>query len=441
MRLQFIDRSGREQVIDGLPEFIAAVRDGELSSDTLVFDGTELRWRKASELVELSTATSDPQTPVGNADSSPIPEEPTQDSALPGSPSDVLPDGPVLDKTALAPQCETSERVTPDNVGSTGLQTPLLKWARSVSGTVMYGVIVGLSYALVKSIAPLVKDEFITLALTLVGAVGAVMGVRGLFLRKQTTATWERVVAMAVVLSVVTSFGLLVFTNLRAKATVERTHARLNDLTQKFEAEVKATGMTDLFEMLAGQRQFDISRVVEIRSHMAELDTSMTRTITSAQGYLRECKDNLSASDPNSLFLEHLLQTLSHVMSIRREYFAELGRFMAFLVSTTGTYTVTSQGLIFRRQMDADIYHDSLKRIGGYEEQLETIASEMNRAAKPNTESGGGRSLYGLPLNATPHPETCRDPHEHLGSSGVCWCESGYTRDVTTLKCLKDQWK
>lgn len=35
-------------------------------------------------------------------------------------------------------------------------------------------------------------------------------------------------------------------------------------------------------------------------------------------------------------------------------------------------------------------------------------------------------------------PETCRDPHERLGSAGVCFCEPGYTRDPTTLKCIFD---
>lgn len=35
-------------------------------------------------------------------------------------------------------------------------------------------------------------------------------------------------------------------------------------------------------------------------------------------------------------------------------------------------------------------------------------------------------------------PETCRDPHERLGSAGVCFCEPGYKRDATTLKCTFD---
>lgn len=33
-------------------------------------------------------------------------------------------------------------------------------------------------------------------------------------------------------------------------------------------------------------------------------------------------------------------------------------------------------------------------------------------------------------------PETCRDPHERLGSTGVCFCEPGYTSDPDTLKCV-----
>ena len=35
-------------------------------------------------------------------------------------------------------------------------------------------------------------------------------------------------------------------------------------------------------------------------------------------------------------------------------------------------------------------------------------------------------------------PETCRDPHEHLGSSGVCLCDTGYHNEPTSLTCIKD---
>jgi hypothetical protein len=41
------------------------------------------------------------------------------------------------------------------------------------------------------------------------------------------------------------------------------------------------------------------------------------------------------------------------------------------------------------------------------------------------------------PVAQPPIPETCRDPHESLGSTGVCFCEPGYTREPTTLKCVQ----
>lgn len=39
----------------------------------------------------------------------------------------------------------------------------------------------------------------------------------------------------------------------------------------------------------------------------------------------------------------------------------------------------------------------------------------------------------------TVRPETCHDPHERLGTSGLCFCEPGYHSDPTTLKCITDQ--
>jgi hypothetical protein len=35
-------------------------------------------------------------------------------------------------------------------------------------------------------------------------------------------------------------------------------------------------------------------------------------------------------------------------------------------------------------------------------------------------------------------PETCRNPHETLGPSGVCWCDAGYRQDPANLRCVKE---
>ncbi|MBZ5579369.1 MAG: hypothetical protein LAP40_22640 [Acidobacteriia bacterium] len=50
MRLRFIDREGAEQVVDGRSAWLAAVRQGDLTPDTSVFDVHERRWVKASEI-------------------------------------------------------------------------------------------------------------------------------------------------------------------------------------------------------------------------------------------------------------------------------------------------------------------------------------------------------------------------------------------------------
>jgi hypothetical protein len=38
--------------------------------------------------------------------------------------------------------------------------------------------------------------------------------------------------------------------------------------------------------------------------------------------------------------------------------------------------------------------------------------------------------------SAPVRPETCHAPHERLSSSGLCFCEEGYHRDLYTQKCL-----
>jgi RsiW-degrading membrane proteinase PrsW (M82 family) len=54
--------------------------------------------------------------------------------------------------------------------------------------------------------------------------------------------------------------------------------------------------------------------------------------------------------------------------------------------------------------------------------------------------SSGATSVLSGSGNTNPSvtTETCHDPHERLNSAGACFCESGYTQNATTLKCVKD---
>jgi hypothetical protein len=52
--------------------------------------------------------------------------------------------------------------------------------------------------------------------------------------------------------------------------------------------------------------------------------------------------------------------------------------------------------------------------------------------------SGLAPGLSGIGASTGGSVETCRDPHERPGASGLCWCETGYKRDVTTQKCVKE---
>jgi len=63
--------------------------------------------------------------------------------------------------------------------------------------------------------------------------------------------------------------------------------------------------------------------------------------------------------------------------------------------------------------------------------------------ARVETESGACTlaEIYVVQSVETPagRPEACRDPHERVGPSGVCFCEPGYHSDSTTLKWVRDQ--
>ena len=392
MALKFINRHGREQSAESLAQLIAAVRDGELSSDTLVFNEQEQRWQRASELVEVTGHASEVALPQ--------PEEPQ-----------VAQDAPKPAEAAPAPNVEAK--------GGAGrrILSVISRWTSN--GPMVYCFCIGLGYALVRSLSSLVRDEYLTLAVDLLGLVGVVMGLRGLFRRKKTVARWERVVAGCLLLSVAVIPLAVTYKARRQQDLVKLTHSRLQDLTKTFDAEVTAAGIPAVFQMLSGESGFDESKIRETRTHMGDLIAALEQTATTAKGYIQECRDELSPTDPNSVFLKHLSDSLTSMSSVKRDYFLEIGRLLDFLTSSKGKYTATKQGLLFHTQKDADTYNSSVARTVKYEEQLAAIASEMRTGS-------AGRIV----------PQTCTDPHERVGQTGVCWCEPGYTRDPTSLKCV-----
>jgi hypothetical protein len=281
------------------------------------------------------------------------------------------------------------EPIPPNGERTTGLRTAVVKWLFNAS--TVYAVTLGLSYELVRNLAPQVRDDFVELALTLIGAVGIIMALRGLFRRRTSTAKWERVVATAVLLSVVAVPVTALFKSQKQKELVALTHSRLQQLIQAFNAQVKAAGVPDLFEMLGGQKQYDIAKVVETRGHMSELAASLEKTGSSAEGYLQECRREFSPTDRNSVFLQHLSTKLIELLSVKREYFAEITRLLDFLISNQGTYTISPQGPTFRNQRDVETYSAFVNRIIKYEEQLAASAADIQKWATSNsaTEDAG----------------------------------------------------
>ena len=410
MNITFINPSGKEQVVDSFAEFTAALRDGNISRDALAFDDQEQRWKKASEIVE-SRAAAQTEANATQQDVSPVSKAEAQGT-----------NGPMTPKAAL------------NNVGQLSWRVRFLAWARTKSGPTVYAAIVGLGYVLVKNLALAVPNAFLTLTDTLIGAVGFIVGIRGLFVRRKAPARWEQVVATAVVVSVIASFGAVVYHNRQAKAMVALTHSKLQSLSQAFTAEVNASGVNDVFEMLSGQRALDRYKIVETRGHIAELIASAEATTASAQHYLQECKADLSPADPNAVFLEHLSQALTEMSSIKRDYFTEIGKLLDLLISEGTTYRHTSEGPRFHTQNDPANYNALMSQIISCEKRMSAIASDMKEAATPAARVGRPDSAVSPQSIVS---ETCHDPHERLGSTGVCWCEPGYRRDPTTLTCVK----
>ncbi|MGA2742563.1 MAG: hypothetical protein ABSG65_34630, partial [Bryobacteraceae bacterium] len=154
MNITFINPSGKEQVVDSLAEFTAALRNGNILPDALAFDDQDQRWKKASEIVESRAAA---QTEA-NA---------TQQDVLPVSKAEAQgTNGSMTPKAAL------------NNVGQRSWRVRILAWARTKSGPTVYAAIVGLGYVLVKNLALAVPNAFLTLTDTLIGALGFIVGIR-----------------------------------------------------------------------------------------------------------------------------------------------------------------------------------------------------------------------------------------------------------------------
>jgi hypothetical protein len=64
--------------------------------------------------------------------------------------------------------------------------------------------------------------------------------------------------------------------------------------------------------------------------------------------------------------------------------------------------------------------------------------NSLSSVVAPFVEGSAMRESTGTSDPPPPRPEVCRDPHESPASgSGVCFCDTGYQRDSTTLKCVR----
>ena len=401
MRFKFIDGNGQEQTATGLASLLALTRQGVLTEETLVFDETEARWRKAREIDYLAPATeSQPNGPRLEPDrhdtiSSAEATAEKSGSSLP----ELKPDNLRQDDVAQAEAFTAADSATgheqellPDPQSVPERESTwyrLTRWTHDgASCAAVAWVLLGVSIVLwLTVVADFTEPDAAEKFGELLGKV-LVNGVVLYFLCRR----WGGQAFLIISLCLFCAVGYVVQS--RLIGTSARTHrvmtSFMEDLqshTQAYSAETLALKVPTLFEILDGKLPYQGSDLAQMQTAVALAEKKTDEFRAYFENRVSRARQEIAAVDPDAEadFMRGIDKTFPRVRDMyaqRKQYFEETDALLSFLLQQSGPFEVRSDGIHFKKGTDAAEYNRRIDRIN---EHVAAI-TEMQR-----TPSNGSR--------------------------------------------------
>ena len=407
MRFRFIDSNGKEGTANGLASLLNLTKEGILTEDTLVFDETEGRWRRARDINYLSpTADSQPN-------GAPRPER-DRYSVASAEPS--VPDPSATNLEGARPESEphtvdaSAEPSVPD-FSSANLEGPpplnlalasgqestwhrLTAWLHddATCGKVAFGFLglcaLMLCMLVAASPAPDAAEKFGE-ALGRVLVVGAVI----FFLFKR----WGK--GRAFLMVSVLLFCLLGYA-VQSLVTDGATSARKTKLmmsvftdiqrhAQAFSNEILGLRIDTLFEMLDGKRAYQKSDLTQMQNNVAVAEKRTKEVLSYFENRTSQARRELADIDPAAAadFTNGINKTFPKMKELylqEAQYFREIDALLAFIREQSGPFEVTAtSGIRFRNAGDSAEYD---RRIAS----INKLAASIN-AMKVKSQGDAGK--------------------------------------------------
>ena len=151
--------------------------------------------------------------------------------------------------------------------------------------------------------------------------------------------------------------------NARTGKIVASLISECQEREDSYKRDVGNLGVSTVFEMLDGRRACKTSDLVEMRRKARIAKDKTDQLMTFLESRIKITEAEIIASDPSSIgtFRDNISTpmgaTAHHVFSLNKEYFTEIDQLLEFVLSKSGSYQITPNGIKFDHAHDLTEYN------------------------------------------------------------------------------------
>ena len=146
----------------------------------------------------------------------------------------------------------------------------------------------------------------------------------------------------------------------------------------RWESEMGQFRIDPLFEMTSGKRRLSIAELRELQTQaragkakLSEVQSDLMRSVSDAERRIagvsfRAAHDFRSGFDSTRLAFEEQVKVM-------QDYFTETDQLAEFLIDRQGQYSQTPNGLLFKRDRDAEAFNKQVDALAHLQEQINSL--------------------------------------------------------------------
>jgi hypothetical protein len=184
--------------------------------------------------------------------------------------------------------------------------------------------------------------------------------------------------------------GFIAFVALGFRAEEAALQQIVADLAQRrkeWEAQMGQFRMDPLFEMASGKRQLSGKELLELQMQARGAKAKAQELQSEATRWLAQAENRLAAVSRGAAHnfrrgVESRRPESDKAMKVTQDYFTEIEQLTGFLIERQRRYRVTTEGLVFDRDGDAQAFNEKLDKVARLQEQLNSFHQKAQEALR-----------------------------------------------------------